>query len=208
MNILSVGAHFDDVELGCSGTLMKLKDKGHTIKLVVVTDSAYKNPKDRIIRDKETALKEGKKAAKIMGVELITFDIPTFEANFDEQLTRKLIEIIEDNEIDMIFAPWIHDIHRDHSNVGKTVLMAGRHVPRFFMYRANFYDTYHQFNGRFYSDISDYMEKKIEVIRAHKSELERVRYSWMEFIRNQNRNDGQKIGVKYAEVFEVIRYLF
>ena len=207
MNILAIGAHFDDVEIGCSGTLMKLKDAGHNILLVVVTDSAYKNPKEKVIRDKETALKEGKKAAELMGVKLLNLNFPTFEVHFDEELTRKLTEIIEDEKVEMIFAPWVHDIHRDHANTGKAALMAGRHIPKFLFYRANFYDTYHQFNGRMYFDISEYMERKIEVIRAHKSELERVRYSWIEFIKNQNRNEGQKIGVKYAEVFEIVRYL-
>ena len=52
------------------------------------------------------------------------------------------------------------------------------------------------------------MEKKIEVIKAHKSELERVRHTWLEFFTNLHANDGQKIGVKYAECFEVIKYLF
>jgi len=207
MNILAIGAHFDDVEIGCSGTLMKLKDEGNNIILVVVTDSAYKNPKEKVIRDRKTALKEGKKAAELMGLELLNLNYPTFKAPYDEELTKKLIEIIEDEKIEMIFAPWVYDIHRDHSNTGKAALMAGRHIPKFFMYRANFYDTYNQFNGRFYSDISGYIERKIEVIKAHKSELERVRYSWIEFIKNQNRNDGQKIGVEYAEVFEIVRYL-
>ncbi len=208
MNILAIGAHFDDVEIGCSGTLMKLKEEGHNIKIVVATDSSYRNPKNKIIRSKETALKEGEKAAKIMGIELITLNFKTFEVQFNEPLTRSLIEIIEDEKIDLIFAPWVHDIHRDHINVGKSALMAGRHISKFLMYRANFYDSYQQFNGKFYYDISDYMNKKIEVIKAHKSELERVRYSWIEFIKNQNRNDGQKIGVEYAEVFEIVRYLY
>ena len=75
------------------------------------------------------------------------------------------------------------------------------------MYRCNYYDTEVNFRGNFYSDISDVMDIKIQVIKAHKSELERVRYSWLEFFINQNNNDGQKIGVEYAECFEIIRYL-
>jgi LmbE family N-acetylglucosaminyl deacetylase len=85
--------------------------------------------------------------------------------------------------------------------------MGGRHVPRVLMYRSNYYDTEQMFKGNFYSDISDVMDKKIEVIKSHKSELERVRGKWIEFFANQNSNDGQKIGVKYAECFEVVRYL-
>jgi LmbE family N-acetylglucosaminyl deacetylase len=85
--------------------------------------------------------------------------------------------------------------------------MASRHVPRYFMYRSNYYDVDQPFDGNFYSDVTDVMEKKIEVAKAHKSELERVRYAWLEFFKKQNENDGQKIGVKFAESFKVIRYL-
>jgi LmbE family N-acetylglucosaminyl deacetylase len=207
MNILAVGAHFDDVELGCSGTLINHVRQGNKVTLVVITNSAYKNPNGRLIRSKEDALKEGLTASEIMGAQLICLDYETFMVPFDEKLTKQLTAYIEELEIDTIYSPWTHDLHRDHQYAGKAALMAGRHVPRFLMYRPNFYDTEHAFRGNFYSDISDVFEEKEKVIKAHKSELKRVRYSWLEFIRNQNRNDGQKIGVNYAECFEIARYL-
>jgi len=85
--------------------------------------------------------------------------------------------------------------------------MAGRHVPRFLMYRSNYYTTEEQFRGNYYSDISDVIDYKINVINAHNSELERVRHEWLDFQMKQNENDGRIIGVKYAECFEIIRYL-
>lgn len=207
MNILAVGAHFDDVELGCSGTLINHVKKNDKVTMVVITDSAYKDPNGKIIRDRAVARQEGLKAAEIMGAQLICLDYETFMVPFDEKLTKQLTATIEELEIDTIYSPWTHDLHRDHQYAGKTTLMAGRHVPRFLMYRPNFYDTEHGFRGNFYSDISHVFEEKVKVIKAHESELERVRYSWLEFIRNQNRNDGQKIGVQYAECFEIVRFL-
>jgi N-acetylglucosamine malate deacetylase 1 len=207
MNVLAVGAHYDDVELGCSGTLIKHVKKGDKVTLVVVTDSAYKNPQGDIIRGADIASREGATAAKIVGAELTCLNYETFMVPFDEALTKKLISYIEDLEIDMIYSHWVHDQHRDHQYAGKATLMAGRHVPRFLMYRSNFYDTEQAFRGNFYSDISDVMDIKVEVIKAHQSELERVRYQWLDFFKKQHENDGQKIGVKYAECFEIIRYL-
>jgi len=207
MNILGVGAHFDDMEIGCSGTLINHIQRGDNVFMVVITDSSYKDPRDQVIRSSKVAYKEGLKASKIIGAQLICLKYKTFMVPFDEGLTKTLTAYIEDMEIDMIYSPWIYDLHRDHQYATKNVLMAGRHVPRFLMYRPNFYDTEQTFRGNFYSDISGVIEKKIEVIKAHKSELERVRYKWLEFIKNQNRNDGQKIGVEYAEAFEIIRYL-
>jgi len=131
----------------------------------------------------------------------------TFMVPFDETLTKTITRYIEDLKIDAIYSHWTYDLHRDHQYAAKSTLMAGRHVPRFLMYRSNFYDTEQQFHGNFYSDISEVMDKKVEVIKAHKSELERVRYKWLDFYCNLHKNDGQKIGVKYAECFEVVRYL-
>ncbi len=207
MNVLGIGAHFDDLELGCSGTLIKHVQKKDKVTMLVITDSSYTNPSGELVRDANVAYKEGLKAAKIVGAELICLNFKTFMVPFDESLTERLNKLIEELQINTIYSPWVCDIHRDHHYTAKNTLMAGRHVPRFLMYRSNYYDTEQPFRGNFYSDITDIMDRKIEVIKAHKSELERVRYKWLEFFMNQNANDGQKIGVKYAECFEVVRYL-
>ena len=207
MNVLAVGAHYDDVELGCSGTLIKHAIRGDKVTILVITDSSYKNPDGDLIRSSDIALKEGKTAANIIGAELICLKYETFMVPFDETLTKTIIHYVEDLKVDVIYSHWTCDLHRDHQYAGKSTVMAGRHVPRFLMYRSNFYDTDQQFRGNFYSDISDVMDKKVEVIKAHKSELERVRYQWLDFFCKLHKNDGQKIGVKYAECFEVVRYL-
>ncbi|MCD6225410.1 MAG: PIG-L family deacetylase [Deltaproteobacteria bacterium] len=207
MNVLAVGAHYDDVELGCSGTLIKHVTKGDKVTILVITDSAYKNPDGDLIRGPDVAIQEGKVAANIIEAKLICLNYKTFMVPFNDMLGKKILDYIEKLEIDTIYSHWVYDLHRDHQYAAKTTLMAGRHVPRFLMYRSNFYDTERQFRGNFYSDISNAMDKKIEVIKAHKSELERVRYKWLDFFCKMHKNDGQKIGVKYAECFEVVRYL-
>ena len=207
MNILAIGSHFDDIELGCSGTLIKHVRNGDKVFMLVITDSGYKDLEGNQIRKAEIAQKEGREAVNIIGAELICLDYPTFMVPFNEELTKKLNSHIEELKADVIYSHWTGDLHRDHQYAGRCALMAGRHVPRFLMYRSNYYDTNQDFRGNFYSDISDVMNSKIDVILAHQSELERVRYKWLEFFKNQNANDGQKIGVEYAECFEIVRYL-
>ncbi len=207
MNILAIGAHYDDVELGCSGTLINHIKNGDKVTIIVVTDSAYSDPDCNLIRDSKVAFKEGKKAASIIGAELVCLNYKTFYAPFDEKLSRTITSYIEKNSVGTVYCHWVNDLHRDHQYVAKSAIMAARHVPRVLMYRSNYYDTYEQFRGTLYSDISGSMKTKIKVIKAHRSELERVRYQWIDFIKRQNANDGQKIGVKYAEKFEPIRYL-
>ena len=71
MNILGVGAHYDDLELGCSGTLIKHVNNGDNVLMLVITDSSYKNPSGDLIRSRKTAYKEGVNAAKLIGAKLI-----------------------------------------------------------------------------------------------------------------------------------------
>lgn len=207
MNVLAVGAHYDDVELGCSGTLIKHVESGDKVTIIVITNSGYKNPQGDVVRGADIAHQEGLNAVRIIGGELIFLDYETFEVPFDEGLTRTLNQHVVELSIDTVYCHWVNDIHRDHKYAGQATLMASRHVPRCLMYRSNFYLTDQPFKGNFYSDISRVMDRKIEVIKAHKSELERVRYKWIDFFRKQHQNDGQIIGVDFAEVFEVVRYL-
>jgi len=208
MNVLAVGAHYDDLELGCSGTLIKHVQKGDSVTMLVITDSAYNDAHGSPVRKADKAYQEGLKAASIIGARLICLNYSTFMVPFDEALTKEITRYIEDLNIDTVYSHWSGDLHRDHQYAAQSTLMAGRHVPRFFMYRSNYYDTEVQFRGTFYSDITTVIDQKIAVIKAHKSELKRVRNSWLRFFIRQNENDGQIIGVKSAEFFEAVRYLF
>jgi len=207
MNVLGVGAHFDDLELGCSGALIKHAQAGDRVIMLVISNSAYKNPDGKVIRDHATALAEGRKAAETIGAELICLDVDTFEIQFNEAITKQIHKCIEDNDIDTVYSHWDQDLHRDHRYAAQCTVMAGRHAPRFLMYRSNYYETGAPFGGNFYCDISAVMDRKVEAIKAHKSELERCNYSWLEFITKQNANQGLIIGVEYAEAFSLVRYL-
>jgi LmbE family N-acetylglucosaminyl deacetylase len=199
MNVLGIGAHYDDLELGCGGTLVKHVMNGDNVTMLVVTKSGYKGPNGNTIREDKLAFQEGLKASKIIGAKLVSLE--------HETLTSRILHLIEELKIETIYTHWCYDVHRDHQNIAKYSMMAGRNVSRFLMYRSNQYDTERTFNGNFYSDISDVIERKKEAIKIHESELKRVKYKWLNFFETQNANDGQKIGVKFAECFEIVRYL-
>ena len=56
-------------------------------------------------------------------------------------------------------------------------------------------------------NITEQWQTKEDAIRAHASEMERTGNNWIEFFRNEAENAGQRIGVKYAEVFELVKWL-
>jgi len=210
MNVLAIGAHFDDIELGCGGTLAKHIAQGDKVYMLVVTGSDYKDYNGKVWRTKETALKEGQRAASILGVKadyLLYGGFETQRVSYSVELIEKINKIIDELKIDTVYTHWIHDVHQDHSAVGRATLNAARHVPRILMYRSNWYATDLPFRGNFFVDISPYIETKIKAIKAHQSEYEKFGERWIDFVKHQNRNSGIEMEIEYAEVFEIIRYL-
>lgn len=208
MNILAIGAHFDDIELGCGGALAKHVAKGDKVYAYVATLSGYKNPNNKIVRSNAIALEEGSAAMKILGVELICGDFNTLELEFSEALNMQIVNIIEDKKIDRVYTHWTGDIHHDHHNLAKATLHSCRHVKRILMYRSNWYHSSDRFNGNFYIDITDFWQKKVDAISAHRSELERVHKKWISFFKNEAENAGQRIeSGGMAEVFEIVKWI-
>jgi len=208
MNVLAIGAHFDDIELGCGGTIVKHVKNKDKVYMYVLTDSEYKNYDGRICRTKAAALKEGRDAASILGVDdLLCGELKTKEVQYSVYLIEMINKVIDDLGVDLVYTHWEHDVHQDHFAIGRATLSAARHVPRLLMYRCNWYATNLHFNGNFFVDTSPYIETKIKAIKAHKTEYEKLGERWVDFVRHQNRNNGIEMQVEYAEVFEVIKYL-
>jgi LmbE family N-acetylglucosaminyl deacetylase len=207
MNILAIGAHFDDIELGCGGTLAKHVANGDKVYAYVATVSGFMNSEKQVVRENETALDEGRKAMEILGIEFTCGYFPTLEVEFNESLNAQIVRIVEDKKIEKVYTHWIGDIHHDHQAVARASLHSCRHVPRMLMYRSNWYHSNLDFRGAFYIDITNYLERKMDSLRAHKSEMDRTRESWIYFFTNEAESAGQRIGVKYAEVFELVKWL-
>ena len=75
------------------------------------------------------------------------------------------------------------------------------------MYQSNWYQTTVAFHGTFYVDISNYIDRKVAAVKAHETEYRVRGDGWVRFFKNVNANYGQQIGVKYAECFELVKYL-
>ncbi len=117
-------------------------------------------------------------------------------------------ELIDRHEIEMVYTHWHDDVHLDHRNLSRATINAARHVPRLLMYRSNYYESSEVFRANIFVDITETIEVKRRAIMAHESEYTRIGEKWLRFFTNQHQNDGQRIGVAYAESFQVIKYLF
>ena len=208
MRILAIGAHYDDVELGCGGTIAKHVKNGDQVYVFVATFSGFSNHSGKIIRGNGVAKSEGEKAMKVLGVKkLFNGNFPTLKIKFDDNLNMKILKIVEKYKIQQVYTHWDGDVHHDHQVVSKSSQHACRHVPRLFMYRSNWYHSASNFNENYYVDITKMWKIKEKAILAHKSEMLRTKEKWIRFFYNEAQNSGQRIGVKLAEVFQTVKYL-
>ncbi|MFA9372815.1 MAG: PIG-L deacetylase family protein [Poseidonibacter sp.] len=207
MNILAIGAHFDDIELGCGGTLAKHVANGDTVYAYVATRSGFTNHQNIEIRSDAKATLEGENAMKVLGVKLIKGSFKTLQVEFTDDLNLEILKIVEEKKIDTVYSHWMGDIHHDHQAVARASLHSCRHVPRQLLYRSNWYHSNLDFKGNFYVDISNFWKLKEKAIQAHESEMERTGSKWIEFFKNEAKNAGQRTGVDKAEIFEVVKWL-
>ncbi|MFH1092491.1 MAG: PIG-L family deacetylase, partial [Pseudomonadota bacterium] len=111
MKVLALGAHFDDVELGCGGALIKHARRGDEVTIFVVTDSAFRDPEGRLVRPEGIPSKEGRASADRIGAKLICGDFPTNNTLFDERLVVAVRRIVDKTPFDLVYTHWSGDVH-------------------------------------------------------------------------------------------------
>ena len=208
--ILLIGAHFDDVELGCAGTIKYFTKNKHIVKVLILSNSEIKSIKNKkIIRDKNIARKEFLNSIKILGVKKYKLlDFITNKIIFNDNLISKIRSEIDIFKPNLIFTHWDKDAHQDHRAIGQATLSAGRHISSILMYQSNNYISEEDFNGNLFFDISKFFKDKIRSIKCYKTELKRVKNKWLDKVKTKDRENGNKINVKYAENFKIIKLLY
>jgi LmbE family N-acetylglucosaminyl deacetylase len=209
MNVLAVGAHHDDIELGCAGALARLKSEGHLTFGITLTNSETHYDIRSIHRTNVEAKTEAQSAANLIGLKLVEIEKTQRDngtLTYDVQLMRQMEQFIMDNKITMVFSHWQYDLNTDHEAAAKMTIVAARHVPGVLMYRSNWYQPAHPFNGIFFVDISETIEQKIKSLQCYESEIRNRGQEWIDSFLDYNRSCGFSIDKKYAEVFEPVKY--
>lgn len=209
MKILAIGAHLDDIELGCGGTLAGAIKKGHQIKCAVMCKSDYEKYDGTVLRTIEEADHEGKTGLKELGVE--DYEILNFKNKYipyDASTVEALDYIITEFKPDLIFTHWSFDTHQDHHNTCLASISAARYHNSILMCEPfpPSGRSYYPFRAQVYIDISSSIKNKMRSISAHKSQLKKYGDDWLESIEGRAKMRGNECGVKYAESFELVRY--
>ena len=209
MKILAIGAHLDDIELACGGTIACAMQKGHEVKMIVMSKSGYVNWQGESMRTDDVARTEGMEAARLLGVtDLEILDFPNKSISHSGETVEVLDEKITRYNPDLIFTHWVFDTHQDHVATAKSVVSAARHFNSILMFEpiAPSGRSFAAFRPQVYLNIGNGIEQKTNALKAHLSQYEKYGDIWLDATISRSKYRGFEIGCKHAECFEIIRY--
>jgi LmbE family N-acetylglucosaminyl deacetylase len=199
VNILAIGAHPDDIEFGCGGSLIKYSQRGHRLFLLVMTGGGSGAPS-------ETRMAEQTAAREILGAEDIFWGgYQDTHLGVDAEMIKKIESVIASVQPDFIFCHFPDDTHQDHRHLAQAVMSATRYIRNVLFYEG---PTTQNFNPQVYVDIADTLEVKLEALRAHRSQVMKTNIedlSIIEVARSCGNFRGIQGRVKYAEAFHALR---
>ncbi len=163
MKILAVGAHPDDIEIGCAGNLLKYVDSGCDLYLMVMTMGG---------RGGETEIR---KAEQIGSAEILKARDLVWGGYEDTQLTPRINDMVVDIEKllkkikpDFFFVNYGDDSHQDHRALSKAAVSASRYIRNVLFYEV---PTTQNFLPSVFVDIGDTIDGKVDVLLAHESQV-------------------------------------
>lgn len=203
MNILAIGAHPDDIELGCGGLLIKAARQGHDIFMYTLTRGAASG-------DPEQRAKELMQSAKFIGAKALWID--NFEDTKLNVNTSELINHIEffinKADPDVILTHSLGDYHHDHRAIAASTLEAGRFIPNIMSYEI---PLTKDFKPQVFYDISDVVDEKVELIKIFWSQQSKLYLKanavkgLAEYRALQSRLNTS---INHVEAFEVLKLCF
>ncbi len=221
LDVLAFGAHPDDVELMCAGTLIKLSREGYKVGVVSLTAGEMGTRGTVQIRRKEF-----ENSSQIMGLSANEIlDIPDSKVQVTEVNRNKVISAIRKYRPKIVFAPYWKTRHPDHSHCSSLVREASFYSglinistgqEKFRPDKTIYYMELYDFDPSFIVDVSDSFDDKIKAMKAYESQFysennketgnEATYIATKEFLQSiitRGQYWGNKIGSAYGEPFYV-----
>ena len=208
MKIFVVGAHLDDIELACGGTLAKSVAAGHEVKVLIMSKSGYTNYDGKVMREDNAAVNEGIKAMQVLGIDNIEIlDFDTKDIPYDSKVIEAIDSRMAKFNPDVIFTHHPFDTHQAHVGVSKSTISAARRKNTIFLFEPITPSgrSYVAFKPQMYVDITTTIDKKIESLKNHVTEYKKFGEEWITGVTCRAGFRGYEMGKKYAEAFEVLR---
>jgi LmbE family N-acetylglucosaminyl deacetylase len=201
--ILIVSPHTDDGELGCGGTITKLIEEGNDVEYVALSCCEKSVPPEY---PPDILSREVKAATKVLGIKkpiLFSFEVREFP-KLRQEILDTLIRLRKKIQPDLVFTPSRYDTHQDHKITVEESMRAFKQCS-ILGYEQPWNNI--TFNTLAFVPLKEeHVTKKIDALKCYETQKGRS-YLNPDFIRGLALTRGTQIEHKYAEAFEVIKWI-
>ena len=197
--------HTDDGEFGCGGTIAKFIEEGHDVMY-----AAFSACQQSVLPQfpSDILITEVKAATKVLGIKsenllLFDYDVRTFGYR-RQDILDDLIRIRQDFNPQLIFMPDLADVHQDHATVATEGLRAFKFAS-ILSYELPWNNLSFTTSSFVHLD-ETHVQTKVNALKEYQSQAHRP-YSDEDFLRSVARTRGVQIGTKYAEAFNIVRWI-
>jgi LmbE family N-acetylglucosaminyl deacetylase len=195
MNILAIGAHPDDIEIGCFATLAKHYLEGDEIFGAMITNGELGG-------DVGTRRQEQEATAKEIDMKLHYGNFPDGDVRENASLVTFLDNIIKKNDIDIVYTHSQNDRHQDHRAIARASMSAARAVRELYSYED--LSLISSFNPQLFVDVTKTFHVKMSALKKHKSQSDRTFIEGLEGIAKFRASQCRLSG-RLCEAFEILR---
>lgn len=193
--VLAIGAHPDDVEIGVGGILLTHRAAGDAVHILTLS----RGGRGGHVSDRQS---EAFAAAELLGARLHLEDLPDTEISDSDALV--LIEkVVRQIEPTIVYVHSDHDMHQDHRAVHKATMLAAREVNSVSCYQSASATV--DFRPNRFVNIDGMLEAKVELVHAHKSQVQVSRYHAPQFLAATARYWSRFGAGQACEPLEIVR---
>jgi LmbE family N-acetylglucosaminyl deacetylase len=195
-SVLAIGAHPDDIEVGCGGILLNHVAQGHEVAVLVLTGGDVSGmPAERA--------REASRAAELMSVRLFHANVAEASVAMGSATINEITRVIDEVNPDTVYTHSEHDFNQDHRNTHQATLAAARSVPRLFCYQSS--SSTVDFHPNRFVPVDEFMDRKLAVLRSYTSQVRQRRYLDAELLLATSRYWSRYGQSRFVEPLEVVR---
>lgn len=216
LDVLAFGAHRDDIELTCAGTMLKLADSGYKTGIIDLTAGEMGTRGNA--EERENEAQEAGKILKVQCRENLGIPDANIETNTENKL--KIVKVLRKYKPKLVLLPYWEDRHPDHAHasqlVSESAFIAGLtklmpDIPKHRPEKLLYYMCHYEFKPSFVVDVTEQHERKMKAIHCYKSQIYNPNYQgeqtyisspeYLDSIEVRSRYYGGLIKCKYGEPF-------
>lgn len=219
-NIIVIAAHPDDETLGVGGTLLKHKANGDMIYWLIITNvSTLHGFTEERVNSRQIEIEKVNKLYNFNDLFMLNYPTMTLTGDSLLSLVPKISEIFTKVEPEIVYTMNRSDAHSDHRIIFDAIAACTKSFRHPYLKRLLMYECISEtefapslpervFQPNYFVDISQFFEKKIEIMSVFESEL--AEHPFPRSFKNIEAlatYRGAYAGVKYAEAFQLIKYI-